>query len=101
MITLDAIKDKPTRDAIRKIAGSLRLVQRKEGQTTVNLIGTGVPGGVRIGLPAARGNPLVHAPEVFIEVDIPNSFCGVYVTVPTDTAGVDWTWLYINGVTMT
>ena len=100
-MSIDAVKDPIAQRFLRRMNNDIRLLQRKSGQTNVNFAGTGISGGLRLGLPAARGSAADHAPEMFIEIDITNTFAGIYVTAPTDTSLTTWTWVYINGVTMT
>lgn len=96
----DVIRDEAggaTAEAVRDLWGMVRTIQRDSSKSVTVFEGTGARGGVRIGAPSSRGNALDKAPEVFIQVDIPNGKVSVFVTIPLDSSLTTWDWLFLNG----
>ena len=58
-------------------------------------------GGVRTGAPGDRGSAVERFPEIFIQVDVPNTKVTVYCTIPTDSALTSYDWMILGFYTLT
>jgi hypothetical protein len=88
-----------TREELKRLDREVNKIRRLVSNTRAqNLSGVG---GVRSGTPGERGIAAEHFPEIFIQVDVPNTKVTVYASIPTNTALTDFDWMVMGFYTLT